>query len=38
MKKLINWLMSKIKEYKRKRIQKKKMEELKKRDPFTYNH
>jgi hypothetical protein len=38
MKKLINWLMSKIKEYKRKRIHKKKMEELKKRDPFTYNH
>jgi hypothetical protein len=38
MKKLINWIKYKIKEYKRKKNLKKKIEELRKRDPFTYNH
>jgi hypothetical protein len=38
MKKLINWLKDKIEDYKRKKRLKKKLEELKKRDPFTYNH
>jgi hypothetical protein len=36
--KLINWIKEKIEDYKRKKRFKKKIEELKKRDPFTYNH
>lgn len=36
--KLINWVKKQIEEYKRKKRFKKKIEELKKRDPFTYNH
>ena len=35
---IINWLLKKIEDYKRKKRFKKKIEELKKRDPFTYNH
>jgi hypothetical protein len=38
MKKLINWLTNLIKEYKRKRKFKKKVREMKKRDPFVYRH
>jgi len=38
MKKIIEWIKDKIREYKRKRRFKKKLEELKKRDPFIYNH
>lgn len=38
MKKLINWIFSKISDYKRKKRMKRKIIELKKRDPFTYNH
>jgi hypothetical protein len=38
MKILLNWLKSKIEDYKRKQRFKKKLEDLKKRDPFTYNH
>ena len=38
MKKLINWLTNFLKERKRKRKLKKRIEELKKRDPFIYNH
>jgi hypothetical protein len=38
MNKLINWIKEKIEEYKRKKRFKKRIEELKKRDPFTYNH
>jgi hypothetical protein len=36
--KLINWIKEKIEDYKRKKRFKKRIEELKKRDPFTYNH
>jgi hypothetical protein len=35
---LINWIKEKIEDYKRKKRFKKRIEELKKRDPFTYNH
>lgn len=35
---IIGWLIDKYMEWKRKRRFKKKMEELKKRDPFIYNH
>ena len=35
---LVNWIKSKFEEYKRKKRFKKKIEELKKRDPFIYNH
>jgi hypothetical protein len=38
MKKLIDWIKSKIQNYKRKRKLKKKLEELRKKDPFIYNH
>jgi hypothetical protein len=35
---IIGWLVEKYMNWKRKRRFKKKMEELKKRDPFIYNH
>ena len=38
MKKIIDWFLKKIKERKRKKELKKKIEELKKREPFIYNH
>ena len=38
MKKIIDWILKKIKERKKKKELKKKIEELKKRDPFIYNH
>ncbi len=38
MKKLIEWVKSKIEDYKRKKKLKKKLEELRKKDPFIYNH
>jgi preprotein translocase subunit YajC len=36
--KLIQWIMNLIERRKRKKKFKKRMEELKKRDPFIYNH
>ncbi len=36
--KLIKWVIDRINEWKRKRKIKKKIKELKKRDPFIYNH
>lgn len=38
MRKIIDWLKDKWEERKRKKRFKKKIEELKKRDPFIYNH
>jgi hypothetical protein len=38
IKKFIKYIKDKIRDYKRKKIIKKRMEELKKRDPFVYNH
>lgn len=38
MNKIIEWVKSKIENYKRKKKFKKKLEELRKRDPFIYNH
>lgn len=38
MKKLINWIKNILAERKRKQLFKKKLEELKKRDPFVYKH
>jgi hypothetical protein len=38
MKNLIDWLKKKIDDYKRKKRFKKKLAELKKRDPFVYKH
>lgn len=38
MKRLIQWILNLIEERKRKKRFKKKLEELKKRDPFIYNH
>lgn len=38
MKTVINWILSKIESFKRRREIKKKIEEIRKRDPFTYNH
>lgn len=38
MKKIINWIKRLISERKRKKEFKKKLEELRKRDPFIYNH
>jgi hypothetical protein len=38
MKKIIDWFLKKLKDRKRKKELKKKIEELKKRDPFIYNH
>jgi hypothetical protein len=35
---LINWIKFKFAEYKRKKRIKKKIEDLKKRDPFIYKH
>ena len=35
---IINWFISKYKQWKRNRKFKKKLEELKKRDPFIYHH
>lgn len=37
-KKLFNWIQKKLKEHKKKKEFKRKLEELKKRDPFIYNH
>jgi ubiquinone biosynthesis protein COQ9 len=37
-KKLINFIKNKIEKNKKKKEFKKRMEELRKRDPFTYNH
>lgn len=36
--KLIKWVIDKINEWKRRRKIKNKLKELKKRDPFIYNH
>jgi uncharacterized protein HemX len=38
MKKLINWVKKYFDDRKRKKRFKKKLEELRKRDPFIYNH
>ena len=38
MKNLIKWFKDKLDERKRQKRFKKKIEELKKRDPFIYNH
>lgn len=38
MKKIFNWIKKKIADRKRKKEFKKKLEELRKRDPFIYNH
>lgn len=38
MKRLFNWILRIIEERKRKKKFKKKLEELRKRDPFIYNH
>jgi hypothetical protein len=38
MNKIYKWILEKIEDYKRKKRFKKKLEELRKRDPFTYNH
>jgi hypothetical protein len=38
MKKIIQWFIELIEERKRKKRFKKKLEELKKRDPFIYKH
>lgn len=38
MMKIIEWFKNKIENYKRKKRFKKKLEELRKRDPFIYNH
>jgi lysophospholipid acyltransferase (LPLAT)-like uncharacterized protein len=38
MKRLLNWILRIIEERKRKKKFKKKLEELRKRDPFIYNH
>lgn len=37
-KKLINFIKNKIERNKKKKEFKKRIEELRKRDPFTYNH
>lgn len=36
--KLINWIKDKIYQFKKEREYKKKIKELKKRDPFTYKN
>lgn len=36
--KLINWIKKKFNEYQKNRRFKKKIKELKKQDPFVYNH
>jgi hypothetical protein len=38
MKILINWFLTKIDNYRRKQRVKKKLEQLKKSDPFIYKH
>lgn len=38
MKNLINWFVGLIEAYKRKKRFKKKLAELRKKDPFIYNH
>jgi hypothetical protein len=38
MNKIYKWILEKIENCKRKKRFKKKLEELRKRDPFTYNH
>lgn len=38
MKKLIKWFLDFIEERKRKKRLKKKLEDLRKRDPFVYKH
>lgn len=38
MKKIILWIKGLIEDHKRKKRFKKKLEELRKRDPFIYNH
>lgn len=38
LKRFINWINGLIQERKRKKKFKKKLEELRKRDPFIYNH
>jgi hypothetical protein len=38
MKKLINWVKKYFEDRKRKKRFKKNLEELRKRDPFIYNH
>lgn len=38
IKKLINWVKAKIAKRKKEKEFKKKLEELRKRDPFIYNH
>jgi hypothetical protein len=38
MKKLINWIIKFFEERRKKKRFKKKLEELRKRDPFIYNH
>jgi hypothetical protein len=38
LKKIIDWFKNKIEERKKKKRFKKKLEELRKRDPFIYNH
>lgn len=38
MKNIFNWFKQMITDYKRRKNLKKKIEELRKRDPFTYNH
>jgi len=35
---MIKWIKNIIEDYKRKKRFKKKLEELRKRDPFIYNH
>lgn len=35
---ILNWVKTKIREYKRKKLLKKKMKALKKNDPFIYYH
>lgn len=38
MKRIVQWFKNMIDDYKRKKRHKKKLEELKKRDPYIYNH
>lgn len=38
MKKIIEWFKNKLEDRKRKKRFKKRIEELKKRDPFVYRH
>lgn len=38
IKRIINWFKNKLQERKKKKEFKKKLEELRKRDPFIYNH